>query len=120
RSDRLRRRNLALTLSALGFDLEVGCWRQSASGGKLVPARPGQDVPLRLIPGPANVARRLAARRGTSVMNTDQAMAPQTHDRAERVVAAMRQHYAPGYPRAFEVWYAHLSGEMPTLSMAMS
>jgi diguanylate cyclase len=41
-------------------------------------------------------------------------------DLAERVVAAMRQHGSPGYPRAFEVWYAHLSGEMPAISMAMN
>ena len=31
----------------------------------------------------------------------------------------MREHGSPTYPRAFEVWYAHLSGEMPALSMAM-
>ncbi len=35
---------------------------------------------------------------------------------ADRVVAAMRLHGSPSYPRAFEVWYAHLSGEMPALS----
>jgi len=35
---------------------------------------------------------------------------------AERVVAAIRTHGSPAYPRAFEVWYAHLSGEMPALS----
>jgi diguanylate cyclase len=40
-------------------------------------------------------------------------------DLAERVVAAMRQHESPSYPRAFEVWYAHLSGEMPAITMAM-
>ena len=41
-------------------------------------------------------------------------------DLPERVVAAMRRHGSPGYPRAFEVWYAHLSGEMPAISMAMT
>lgn len=41
-------------------------------------------------------------------------------DVADRVVAAMRQHGSPGYPRAFEVWYAHLSGELPAVSMAMN
>ncbi|KUL96245.1 hypothetical protein DK26_05095 [Bosea sp. WAO] len=53
-------------------------------------------------------------------MSTDNSASPQVHDLAERVVAAMRQHYSPGYPRAFEVWYAHLSGEMPALSIAMN
>lgn len=43
-----------------------------------------------------------------------------TDDLAERVVAAMRQHGSPSYPRAFEVWYAHLSGEIPAVSIAMS
>lgn len=42
------------------------------------------------------------------------------HELAERVVAAMRQHGSPSYPRAFEVWYAHLSGEMPSVSMALN
>lgn len=42
-----------------------------------------------------------------------------SHDLADRVVAAMRQHGSPCYPRSFEVWYAHLSGEMPSVSMAM-
>ncbi|AMJ60186.1 hypothetical protein AXW83_07645 [Bosea sp. PAMC 26642] len=32
----------------------------------------------------------------------------------------MRVHGSPSYPRAFEVWYAHLSGEMPAVSMAMN
>lgn len=32
----------------------------------------------------------------------------------------MRSHGSPAYPRAFEVWYAHLSGEMPSVSMAMN
>lgn len=53
-------------------------------------------------------------------MSVARAALPQTHDLAERVVTAMRQHYSPGYPRAFEVWYAHLSGELPALSAAMS
>lgn len=52
-------------------------------------------------------------------MTNSRSGSPQAHDLAEQVVAAMRQHYSPGYPRAFEVWYAHLSGEMPALSMAM-
>jgi diguanylate cyclase len=37
-------------------------------------------------------------------------------DLADRVVAAMRLHASPSYPRAFEVWYAHLSGAIPSLS----
>jgi len=37
-------------------------------------------------------------------------------DLADRVVAAMRMHGSPSYPRAFEVWYAHLSGAIPALS----
>lgn len=37
-------------------------------------------------------------------------------DLAERVVTAMRMHRSPSYPRAFEVWYAHLSGAIPALS----
>ncbi|CAN7271866.1 GGDEF domain-containing protein [Bosea sp. LjRoot9] len=44
----------------------------------------------------------------------------QSCDLADQVVAAMREHGSPGYPRAFEVWYAHLSGEMPAVSMAMN
>ena len=43
-----------------------------------------------------------------------------SHDLSERVVAAMREHGSPAYPRAYEVWYAHLSGEMPAVSLAMS
>ncbi len=42
------------------------------------------------------------------------------HDLAERVVAAMRQHGSPSYPRAFEVWYAHLSDEMPAVTLALN
>lgn len=44
----------------------------------------------------------------------------QTSDLPERVVAVMRKHGSPCDPRAFEVWYAHLSGEMPSLSAALS
>lgn len=43
-----------------------------------------------------------------------------SHDLAERVVAAMREHGSPAYPRAYEVWYAHLSDEMPAVSLAMN
>jgi len=43
-----------------------------------------------------------------------------SQDIADRVVAAIRLHGSPGYPRAFEVWYAHLSGEMPAVTMAMN
>lgn len=42
-----------------------------------------------------------------------------SYDLSERVVVAMRAHGSPAYPRAYEVWYAHLSGEMPGVSMAM-
>jgi len=42
------------------------------------------------------------------------------HELAERVLAAMRQHNSPTYPRAFEVWYAHLSGEIPTVTNALN
>jgi diguanylate cyclase len=52
-------------------------------------------------------------------MTTGLGSVSQAHDLAEQVVAAMRQHYSPAYPRAFEVWYAHLSGDMPALSTAM-
>ncbi len=45
---------------------------------------------------------------------------PPSDDLAERVVEAMRKHGSPAYPRAFEVWYAHLSGELPAISMAMN
>jgi len=41
-------------------------------------------------------------------------------DLPERVVAAMRQHGSPCDPRSFEIWYTHLSGEMPALSAALS
>jgi diguanylate cyclase len=40
-------------------------------------------------------------------------------DLAEKAVAAIRRHGSPSYPRAFEVWYAHLSGELPALSFAL-
>ena len=43
----------------------------------------------------------------------------QTHELAQQVVETMRRHGSPAYPRAFEVWYAHLSGEVPALAMAM-
>lgn len=43
----------------------------------------------------------------------------QTHELATRVVETMRLHGSPAYPRAFEVWYAHLSGEVPALALAM-
>lgn len=39
-----------------------------------------------------------------------------TSDFPERVIAAMREHGSPCDPRAFEVWYTHLSGEMISLS----
>lgn len=42
-----------------------------------------------------------------------------TYDLATRVVETMRLHESPAYPRAFEVWYAHLSGELPALKLAM-
>lgn len=52
---------------------------------------------------------------------SEQAQEPlQATELADRVVVAMRQHGSPGYPRAFEVWYAHLSGEIPALSMQMN
>jgi diguanylate cyclase len=35
---------------------------------------------------------------------------------AERVMGAMKAHCSPACPRAFEVWYAHLNGELPGLS----
>ena len=40
-------------------------------------------------------------------------------DLADRVVAAMRMHSFPSYPRAFEVWYAHLLGAVPALSVEL-
>lgn len=39
-----------------------------------------------------------------------------TFDLAEKALSAIREHRSPAYPRAFEVWYAHLSGETPALS----
>lgn len=58
---------------------------------------------------------------GRAMTMSEQTQSSQyTSDLPDRVVTAMRQHGSPGYPRAFEVWYAHLSGEMPALSMAMS
>ena len=53
-------------------------------------------------------------------MDEEASVSARTNDLAERVVTAMRQHGSPSYPRAFEVWYAHLSGEMPAVSMAMN
>lgn len=47
-------------------------------------------------------------------------MPSRSQEIADRVVAAIREHGSPGYPRAFEVWYAHLSGEMPAVTMAMN
>lgn len=38
------------------------------------------------------------------------------HELAERVVAAIRTHGSPAYPRAFEVWYAQLSSAIPALN----
>jgi diguanylate cyclase len=42
-----------------------------------------------------------------------------SHALAERAVAAMRTHGLPANPRAFEVWFAHLNGQTPTLSAAV-
>jgi diguanylate cyclase len=53
------------------------------------------------------------------MMSETPASATLAHELPERVIAAMRLHGSPSYPRAFEVWYAHLSGEMPSVSMAM-
>ena len=53
-------------------------------------------------------------------MSEDTQVSNPSCDIAYRVVAAMREHGSPSYPRAFEVWYAHLSGEMPAVSMAMN
>lgn len=38
------------------------------------------------------------------------------HELPDRVLEAMRMHGCRPHPRAYEVWYAHLSGEMPALS----
>ncbi len=38
---------------------------------------------------------------------------------AEQVMDAMKAHRSPAYPRSFEVWYAHLNGELPSLSHAL-
>ena len=53
-------------------------------------------------------------------MTTNGQATTPANDLAERVVAAMREHNTPGYPRSFEVWYAHLSGGLPALSMALN
>ncbi|POR55172.1 GGDEF domain-containing protein [Bosea psychrotolerans] len=57
---------------------------------------------------------------GLLAMSDHAQISAQSCDLADQVVAAMRDHGSPGYPRAFEVWYAHLSGEMPAVSMAMN
>jgi diguanylate cyclase len=57
---------------------------------------------------------------GLLAMSDHAQISAQSCDLADQVVAAMREHGSPGYPRAFEVWYAHLSGEMPAVSMAMN
>ncbi|MGL4729212.1 MAG: GGDEF domain-containing protein [Bosea sp. (in: a-proteobacteria)] len=41
-------------------------------------------------------------------------------DLADEALALMRKHGSPAYPRSFEVWYAHLSGENPALCAAMT
>jgi diguanylate cyclase len=56
----------------------------------------------------------------STTMNEEAQLASQSYDLAESVVAAMRRHGSPSYPRAFEVWYAHLSGEIPAVSMAIN
>src|SRR6478736_2859640 len=61
-----------------------------------------------------------ASYRNGEGMDDEASVSARTNDLAERVVAAMRHHGSPSYPRAFEVWYAHLSGEMPAVSMAMN
>lgn len=80
----------------------------------------GQDVPLRFSIE-AFAARAVSGPRVWTVdgMSEHEPSPSPPTDLAERVVAAMREHGSPTYPRAFEVWYAHLSGEMPALSMAM-
>jgi diguanylate cyclase len=39
---------------------------------------------------------------------------------ADNALALMRKHGSPAYPRSFEVWYSHLSGQCPPLSAAMN
>ncbi|RDJ21355.1 GGDEF domain-containing protein [Bosea caraganae] len=88
-------------------------------------AAPGRLPPSRRTGCPASIHkgqdRRRRLRGGRALSMSEQAQASlQTIELADRVVGAMRQHGSPGYPRAFEVWYAHLSGEMPALSMQMN
>ncbi|MET3892277.1 diguanylate cyclase [Bosea sp. OAE506] len=74
------------------------------------------DFAIEAVAAPAALRSRVRTVDGMS----DQAqLSPPQDDLAERVVAAMREHCSPTYPRAFEVWYAHLSGEIPAISMAM-
>lgn len=42
-----------------------------------------------------------------------------SHALAERAIAAMKNQGLPATPRAFEVWFAHLDGQTPTLSAAV-
>jgi diguanylate cyclase len=39
---------------------------------------------------------------------------------AEETVAQMRAHGVPGYPRSYEIWYTHLSGQNQALSRALT
>jgi diguanylate cyclase len=39
---------------------------------------------------------------------------------AEEAVAQMRAHGVPGYPRSYEIWYTHLSGQNAALSRALT
>ncbi|MGL5361499.1 MAG: GGDEF domain-containing protein [Bosea sp. (in: a-proteobacteria)] len=50
---------------------------------------------------------------------SDTPVTEQSHALAERAVAAMKTHGLPANPRAFEVWFAHLNGQTPTLSAAV-
>jgi hypothetical protein len=82
--------------------------------------RTGCPASIVLIEADVAEGREPASYRNGEGMDDLVSVPARTDDLAERVVAAMRQHGSPSYPRAFEVWYAHLSGEIPAVSVAMS
>lgn len=52
-------------------------------------------------------------------MDTRNGTACHEFDLADKAIAAMKHHRSPAHPRAFEVWYAHFSGQKPALSEKM-
>lgn len=50
-------------------------------------------------------------------MRASETLGDADSDVAEKAIAAIRLHGSPAYPRSYEVWYAHLSGALPNLSV---